>query len=125
MMERMKRIAFGVGVCFPIYFLLYGAVYVFERLALTPEQWAAGHWLYGAGIVFALRLVWMFGRAALTGRPVLSPTPELMKVEPILPIYADPASEADVQAEAERDESAAAPTEALTIGQLATDAQRS
>lgn len=114
MVERMQRIAFGVGVCFPIYFLIYGAVYVFERLALPSEQWAAERALYGVGAVLALRLVWMFGRAALTGRPVLSPIPEPMKVEPILPIYADPAPEADAQAAAGRAEAAAAPTPAMT-----------
>ncbi len=90
MVERIKRGMLAVGVCFPIYLGLYSALYVIERLWLPAERWFAGTTLFAVGIVLALRLVWMFARAALRGGPVLVVRPEPVVVAPILPLAPDP-----------------------------------
>ena len=91
MVERIKRGCLAIGVCFPIYLALYGAVYVIERLWLPDDQWFAGPALLGVGVVLALRLAWLFGRAALRGGPVLQAPQEPDVIAPILPIVSDPA----------------------------------
>lgn len=91
MVERIKRGMLAIGVCFPIYLVLYTAVFAIERLWLPADRWLAGPALFGVGTVLALRLAWMFGRAALRGGPVLVVRPEPVVVAPILPIVSDPA----------------------------------
>lgn len=91
MVERIKRSVLAVGVCFPIYLGLYAAMYVIERLWLPADRWIAGPVLFGVGIVLALRMAWLFGRAALRGGPVLVVPPEPVVVAPILPIVSHPA----------------------------------
>ncbi len=97
MVERIKRAMFAVGVCFPIYLVLYTALYAIERLWLPAERWIAGPVLAGVGTLLALRLAWMFGRAALSGRPVLVVPPEPVVVAPVLPLFADPAQPPGVE----------------------------
>lgn len=97
MVERIKRGMLAVGVCFPIYLVLYSAMYVIERLWLPMDRWFAGSVLFWVGMVLALRVAWMFGRAALRGGPVLVVPPEPVVVAPILPIGSDPARPAEVE----------------------------
>lgn len=99
MVERIKRGLLAIGVCFPIYLVLYTAAFAIERLWLPADRWVAGPALFGAGIALALRLVWMFGRAALRGGPVLVVPPEPVVVAPILPIAAGPEGPAEVAPE--------------------------
>ena len=94
MVERIKRGMLAVGVCYPIYLVLYAALFAIERLWLPADRWFAGTALYGVGIALALRVAWMFGRAALRGGPVLVVPPEPVVVAPILPIVAAPAGPA-------------------------------
>lgn len=91
MVERIKRGCLAIGVCFPIYLALYGALYVIERLWRPEDQWYAGGVLGTVGILLALRLAWLFGRAALRGGPVLQAPEEPDVIAPILPIVSDPA----------------------------------
>ena len=91
MVERIKRCMLAVGVCFPIYLVLYAALYALERLWLPADRWVAGSALFGVGIALALRVAWMFARAALRGGPVLAVPPEPVVTAPILPIVSDPA----------------------------------
>lgn len=97
MVERIKRGMLAVGVCFPIYLVLYSALYLIERLWLPADRWFAGPVLFGVGIALALRMAWLFGRAALRGGPVLSAPPEPEVTAPILPIVSDPARPAEVE----------------------------
>ena len=97
MVERIKRGMLAVGVCYPIYLALYAALYVIERLWLPVDRWIAGPALFGIGIALALRMAWLFGRAALRGGPVLVVPPEPVVVAPILPIVSDPARPAEVE----------------------------
>ncbi len=95
MVERIKRGMLAVGVCFPIYLVLYTALFAIERLWLPADRWFAGTALFGVGIALALRMAWMFGRAALRGGPVAVVPPEPVVVAPILPIVSDPARPAE------------------------------
>ena len=97
MVERIKRGMLAVGVCYPIYLALYSALYVIERLWLPADRWFAGSVLFGVGIVLALRMAWLFGRAALRGGPVLVVPPEPVVVAPILPIVSEPARPVEVE----------------------------
>ena len=97
MVERIKRGMLAVGLCFPIYLVLYAALYAVERLWLPADRWFAGPALFGVGIALALRVAWMFGRAALRGGPVLVVPPEPVVVAPILPIVSDPTRPAEVE----------------------------
>ena len=99
MVERIKRGMLAIGVCFPIYLVLYTALYGIERLWLPADRWFAGPVLFGVGIALALRVAWMFGRAALRGGPVLVVPPEPVVVAPILPIAAGPEGPAEVEPE--------------------------
>ncbi len=99
MVERIKRGMLAIGVCFPIYLVLYTAVFAIERLWLPADRWVAGTALFGVGIALALRLAWMFGRAALRGGPVLVVRPEPVVVAPILPIAAGPDGPAAIEPE--------------------------
>ncbi len=99
MVERIRRGMLAIGVCFPIYLVLYTAVFAIERLWLPADRWLAGPALLGVGTVLALRLAWMFGRAALRGGPVLVVRPEPVVVAPILPIVAGPARPPEVEPE--------------------------
>ncbi len=91
MVERIKRGMLAVGVCFPIYLVLYAALYAIERLWLPADRWLAGPVLLGVGIALALRVAWMFARAAVRGGPVLVVRPEPEVTAPILPIVSNPA----------------------------------
>lgn len=95
MVERAKRGMLAIGVCFPIYLVLYTALFAIERLWLPADRWFAGTALFGVGIALALRMAWMFGRAALRGGPVAVVPPEPVVVAPILPIVSDPARRAE------------------------------
>ncbi len=95
MVERIKRGVLAVGVCFPIYLVLYTALYMIERLWLPADRWFAGPALFGVGIALALRLAWLFARAALRGGPVLAVPPQPDVIAPILPIVSDPARPAE------------------------------
>ena len=95
MVERIKRGMLAIGVCFPIYLVLYTALFAIERLWLPADRWFAGTALFGVGIALALRMAWMFGRAALRGGPVAVVPPEPVVVAPILPIVSDPARRAE------------------------------
>ena len=97
MVERIKRGMLAVGVCFPIYLVLYSALYVIERLWLPMDRWFAGSVLFWVGMVLALRMAWLFARAALRGGPVLAVPPEPVVVAPILPIVSDPTRPAEVE----------------------------
>lgn len=99
MVERIKRGMLAIGACFPIYLVLYTAVFAIERLWLPADRWVAGPALFGVGIALALRLAWMFGRAGLRGGPVLVVPPEPVVVAPILPIAAAPEGPAAVAPE--------------------------
>ena len=91
MVERIKQGMLAVGVCFPIYLVLYAVLYMIERLWLPADRWFAGPVLSGVGMALALRVAWMFARAALRGGPVLVVPPEPVVTAPILPIVSDPA----------------------------------
>ena len=99
MVQRIKRGMLAIGVCFPIYLALYTALYVIERLWLPVDRWFAGPALFGVGMALALRVAWMFARAAVRGGPLLVVRPEPVVVAPILPLVADPARPAEVEPE--------------------------
>ena len=83
MLERIKVGALAMGVCYPIYLSLYSAAYLLD---LAP-----GSTLAAIASLVALRMAWLFIRAAVRGGPVFVAPPEPDVTAPILGLGPDPA----------------------------------
>ena len=83
MLERIKVGALAMGVCYPIYLVMYGAVYLLG--------FATGYSLAAIAGLVALRMAWLFIRAAVRGRPVFEVPPEPEVTAPILALGPEPA----------------------------------
>ena len=76
MLERIKNGVLAVGVCYPCYLLAYGTFYFVEPLLVDPDRrFATGTMTAIAGMAI-LRIIWLFVRAAVRGRPVFELPPE-------------------------------------------------
>ena len=84
MLERIKNGVLAVGVCYPCYLLAYGTFYFVEPLLVDPDRrFATGTMTAIAGMA-VLRIIWLFVRAAVRGRPVFELPPERDVTAPIL-----------------------------------------